>query len=410
MQIIIIVNNDFPLGDQYQHYQQHFQNYPFHQQSLTVSPSLSPNSLNSLNEYPLPEKNAIAPSEEETLDCHNSRSSILQVADGVRTALLKLGHHVLGIFPISGLQQLTQLVLNQPCDLIFNLCESLDGDSGMEIEIARTLEELNIPFTGNGSDSLHYALDKFYCNSLLSSHSVQAPDSIFIDNLEDIPAFQFKHARYIVKPNDRDGSEGIDFFSVVSSKEELECQMIAMRAKGYHNFLVQQYIDGREINLAFLNPKKEGLWNFTEITFSYSDSSLPHILNYDSKWNEKSPEFNQTPSAQAHISLRLREKLLSLARKSIDALNMKSYGRIDFRVDQDENPYVIDVNPNCDLSDSAGFANGLRLLNHSYEKIVNEIAMVAVANHRARNARLSERSPKVKNLEVVGRQRIMGAI
>ncbi len=304
-----------------------------------------------------------------------ARASIHGVAHAVKKALRDIGFLNVNIFPIQTLGEIKQLLNASQTDLVFNLCETLNGESHMEIEVVKLLEQYKIPFMGNTSSTLERALGKFKSTALLKKATINVPDSFLLKNISDVEQIDFNRLNYklILKPNEQDGSTGIEFSSVVKNQEELikQAQFLIDNKQG--PIIVQQYIEGREINLAVMGKSVNKFWNCSEIDFSKLSEGTPKILNYSSKWIEDSSEYKKTFGIRPTLSTTLRKKIFEIGNKTVRALDIASYARLDLRIDKDENPFVIDINPNCDLDPAAGLARSASYNSLSYETLILKI-------------------------------------
>ena len=98
-----------------------------------------------------------------------------------------------------------------------------------------------------------------------------------------------------------------------------------------------------------------------EIDFCEMPADRPRIVSFEGKWVEDSAEFRGTRPVPCELPPELQERVASTALQAFRALELRDYGRVDLRLDADGQPYVIDVNPNCDLSgDGGGFARAAR--------------------------------------------------
>ncbi len=343
------------------------------------------------NDFPAPDSDP-----DGSFLCIESKSSIVEVAGSVKRALMAQGFETVDIWPISNLHQVEELLQAEKYDLIFNICESLNDDAQMEIEIVKLLERYNVPFSGNNSQALKLALDKFGCNNILQQAGVIVPESHCITTISEVANLQLNNNVYIIKPNDQDGSTGIEFCSVAHTREDLYLQVDKLLTTHNTRALIQEYIEGGEINLSFVNLAKKRFWNCTEIDFSNLDSRLPHILNYSSKWHPDTPEYGNTFSVKAKLSKTLKKRIYASIEKTIDALQLDSYARIDFRVTPAEIPYVVDVNPNCDLGETSGFALAAQYNDVSYQQIIYEIVENAMEIFVKRNPHINMKTLREK--------------
>lgn len=310
--------------------------------------------------------------------CLNSRKSIQEVAKTIEKVLLKKPSREVILAPIAQLYEITNLVNEHAPNVVFNLCESIDNDTAKEIDVVQQLEKLRVPYTGNSSQALANCLDKFECNQRLSHCDIPTPASYVIRCLDDLINFEFKHTRYIVKPNDQDGSTGIDDCCVVSDYSSLKTKVEHLFSATAQSLIVQEYIEGRELNFAFVGNRPNIHWCPSEIIFSYSDAKKPRILNYSSKWLTDSDDFASTNSSAVILSDELNEKIHWIIQSACNELEITSYGRFDFRLDDKGTPYIIDVNPNCDLDPNAGMAKANAFNGISYDALIEAILTEAI--------------------------------
>jgi D-alanine-D-alanine ligase len=135
--------------------------------------------------------------------------------------------------------------------------------------------------------------------------------------------------------------------------------------------LVQEFIGGREINLAIVGNQ---LLPPAEIDFSTLPEGLPPIVSYAAKWHDQSPEFSGTvPICPAPLAPEESERLQRLAARAWRLMDGTGYARVDIRLTDDGTPYVIDINPNPDLSLDAGLARQARVAGWSYEELIGRI-------------------------------------
>src|SRR4029077_14234909 len=106
-------------------------------------------------------------------------------------------------------------------------------------------------------------------------------------------------------------------------------------------------------------------------------SGIPHIITYAGKWDEASIECTGTPSVKSTLDGRLRDDVIAVEAQAFEALECRDYGRGDIRLGADGTPYVIDINPNCDLSPTAGFARAAALGGIDYPALTARLVQLA---------------------------------
>ncbi len=254
--------------------------------------------------------------------------------------------------------------------IVFNLCEHLDGNYRKEYKVAKFLEKNNIPFTGNPSFALKTAQDKKKSKILLKKANLPVPDyAIFKRGGKDKElTFSFPA---IVKPLCQDGSAGINEKSVVYDRRELKGQLNFIFENFKDPAIVEKYLDGREFNVSVIGRKKRIALPVSEIDFSEIPPSIPRILTYNAKWLKNDISYELTkPLCPAKVSKKMENKLKNMALKAGKVLGCRDYYRVDFRSDEKGNLYIIDVNPNPDISEDAGLARALAAKGINYEDFI----------------------------------------
>ena len=300
--------------------------------------------------------------------------SVLDVVAEVSQALARAGHTVSKV-PV--LPDLAWLDTVRQSDVVFNLCEGVGGASYMEYKVASAIELAGVPYTGGSAWMMTVCHRKPLLNAVLESAGLPIPRWCVPDHAP-IPADFPLPA--IVKPAEEDASVGIEQASVVATREELEARVAAMR-EGYGELMIQQYVQGREIAVALVGEQTLPL---SEIDFGQMPDGAWHIVSFDAKWTEASPEYAGTqPVCPAEVEPELAQRILDTAHAAWRAVEGSGYGRVDLRVDAAGVPWVLEVNPSPDISTDAGLANMARAHGWSYDELVAGVVDVALAEAAA---------------------------
>jgi D-alanine-D-alanine ligase len=311
---------------------------------------------------------------------YTARADVEQVAANIARELDD-GGHVVELVPVDGdLAELRERLAVIEPDCAFNLCESLAGDTRLESAVPLVLELLGIPFTGSPPEALRHALYKDRVKQRLVAAGIPTPRAVVMTRPTDPCDLDFP---LIVKPVREDGSVGITSRSVVHTAEELRVQVAEIGTSLRQPCLVEQFIPGRELNVALFGYPAARVLPLAEIDFSGLSSELPPIVSYEAKWNEGSPEDLGTrpvlhPQLPGNVAARVRR----VAVEAFRAVGMRDYGRVDIRLAPSGIPYVIDVNPNCDLSRHAGMARASAAVGMDYTTLVKLLVRYALRRRR----------------------------
>ncbi len=297
--------------------------------------------------------------------------AVLENAKSVQKALGRGGHETV-LIPVR-LADVRWLIRVQGCDAIFNLCEGVNGISRYEDYAVAALDLTRIPFTGCGSWTVTIAHRKHIANTLFAAHNIPVPP-FALANRGSIPTnLKFP---VIVKPSGEDASVGIDSGAVCTTKKALK-ERLAKVAGMWEDTLVQEYVPGREVNVGFIGSE---MLPISEIEFrEMPDGSWP-IVTYAAKWDVGSPEDVATvPVCPARLSAELAKRVGAVARAAWQLIGQeKGYGRVDIRIAPDGQPYVLEVNPNPDISDDAGLSRMAAARGWDYDALILKVLDEAV--------------------------------
>jgi D-alanine-D-alanine ligase len=262
-------------------------------------------------------------------------------------------------------------------DVIVNFVESVEGNANLECYIAGLYDILEVPYTGNTLISLGNCLNKERAKQILQSHGIRTPKH-FIACVNNIPSREELSLKFpaILKLAKEDASIGISEFSVVDNYEAL-CQRLEYLFSNYNqDVIIEEYIEGRELNVAILGDK---ILPISEIRFDGLPDDLPKIITYEAKWSPESVYYKNTiPRCPAPLDEPVKEKIEKMAKEAFEALECRDYARVDIRLNAKNIPYVIEVNPNPDISPDAGFIRSAGAAGIHYEEVLYTLIKMAL--------------------------------
>lgn len=309
---------------------------------------------------------------------YEADADVKKTAESIAAALERGGHQPYYLTADDSLAPLeAELTANRP-ELVFNLVESLGGTGGREAEIPELLEKLNIPYSGNSAHVLRISGAKDETRRILSAAGVPVAPGWVVSNVRELPAGELTYPLF-VKPARTDASIGIDQKSVVRDRAALHEKLEFLAANYPAPFLVEEYLPGREINVAIFPEPRAGNYVCTEIDFYGFTPDQAPIVTYDCKWRPGTPDYL---ARSVPLVGRMPEEQITrakeVARAAFLALGATSYGRVDLRVGKDGLFYVIDVNPNPDISSDAGLSVAARSLGVEHDALINSFATAAL--------------------------------
>ncbi|MCX5745849.1 MAG: ATP-grasp domain-containing protein [Proteobacteria bacterium] len=309
-------------------------------------------------------------------------SAVEDSARAIARALEMAGFvvQVVGLHGMEVFEVLTRISADAP-DLVFNLCESMNGVPTNEPTFAGLLDLFGIPYTGADLAGLAACLHKLRCKDILLGRGLPTPPHRFLADLAaiDDPSLDELDYPWFLKLAHEDASVGITDENLVRTPAALRDRARKMMIEFNQPVLAERYVEGREINVTILGTGATArVLPLHEIDFTAMPSDRPRIVSYAAKWEESHVDYEGTkPVPLRNATPELIAAVERVARGAYAALGLRDYGRVDLRVDRDGQPWVIDVNPNCDISPDAGVARSAAAAGMSYPEMVGAIAQLA---------------------------------
>jgi D-alanine-D-alanine ligase len=270
-------------------------------------------------------------------------------------------------------------------DLVFNLAESFGGKSALESNVAALLNLLGLRYTGSSPAGLLLAGDKSLTKKVLSFHGIRTPEfaTVFRGALDWAGDIEFP---VIVKPPQEDASLGITSKSVVHDLRELFTRIDELQSAFQQPVLVEQFVEGREFYVGVLGNANAQPLPVMELDFSGFPVGVPRIASWEAKWGDdgagSGAQFAGTRSIfPTDVPTALTERMQQAAVEAFHALRLRDYARIDLRVTNDEEIFVIEVNPNCYLERESEFARAAAEGGLAYDALIARILELSTARY-----------------------------
>ncbi|OGF64813.1 MAG: hypothetical protein A2Y62_19435 [Candidatus Fischerbacteria bacterium RBG_13_37_8] len=318
-------------------------------------------------------------SDEDSYLYSEADEAVMEEVNAIKKSLARLGFdYMLMPFRKEKFRSLLKKIIEHDWFCIVNLCESIDGKNLDQIQMPATFDIMNICYTGSGTYSLAVTTDKAAAKGVLAAFNLPVPRYNIVtvgDSVPDKVKFPI-----IVKPQFEDASVGIDDTSVVYNHKQLVKKVHDLHTKMNQSVILEQYIDGREINVAVFEDDRINALPVSEIIFKDFPEGFPRIVTYKAKWDKNSWEEKQTVGiCPAKLSKKTELYLKKIAVKAFKVSKCRDYARVDIRLNNRNKPYIIEVNANPDISPDAGFMRSWYTSGRNYDDFVKLIV------HKAHN-------------------------
>jgi D-alanine-D-alanine ligase len=269
-------------------------------------------------------------------------------------------------------------------DLVLNLCD--DGylnNLDQAGHVCALLEMLGAPFSGSGVKAMFMTTDKQIQLDIAQRNGVPVPESILVQPWEALPSRIPYPA--LVKPNATDGSLGITRKNMVCNRAELNeaVRIIREDFRLTCPILIQRYLPGRDLFVSLLGNPPHDLQALpiTEENYSALPPDYPRFCSYESKWEPTSPYW-QITSQLTTLPPSTQSFMIDCCKQLYTRLEIRDYGRFDWRLDDDDQPYFLEANPNCGWCFDAHLVKTAKLGGLSYSQLLERILQAALRRYR----------------------------
>ena len=299
--------------------------------------------------------------------------------------LRALGHEPSTVVVGSDVQAIVTGLVEAKPDIVMNLAESFNGKSALESSVTGLLNLLGLRYTGSSPSGLILAGDKTLTKKVLGFHGIRSPKfaTVYRGSVDWAGDIDFP---VIVKPPQEDASLGITSKSVVRDIRELLGKIDEMQTEFQQPALVEEFVDGREFYVGVLGNVNVKALPIIELDFSNFPADKPRIASWEAKWgddgDEKGAEFEGTKSIfPENLDEELAGKMEAVAIAAFQALRLRDYARIDLRLNDKGDIYVIEVNPNCYLEKESEFARAALKSGLTYDALIAQILELAIGRY-----------------------------
>ncbi len=245
------------------------------------------------------------------------------------------------ISPINIFGQIEKLI-SQKFDIFFNLCDGAADQDIAGIEVVKALEFFNVAFTGAGS--LFYEPSRKAMKLACQNANLLTPKYLFVNSLVELhenikTKWQSLNLKFplIVKHYNSYNSVGLSKKSVVHNVKDLEIETQKI-IENFGSALIEEFIEGKEFTVLVA----ENTQNFTPVEFLFPKGET--FKHFDLKWKDY-----ETMQCLACENFVLSAELQRIATLFFEAMNGIGYARVDIRMNEKNEIYILEINPNCSI-------------------------------------------------------------
>ena len=297
----------------------------------------------------------------------------------VISTLKEMGHEIRIVGLAKDVRVIRASIEGFQAEVAFNLIVEMHGYSMFEPHVVSYLELIQLPYTGCNPRGLMLAHDKALTKEILTYHRIPVPEfAVFPKNrrIRRPPRLKFP---LLVKSLVEEGSVGISKASIVNDDEALSERVEFVHRKIASHAIAEQYIEGREIYVAMAGNQRLEVYTPWELFIENRPEGEPLIATSKVKWDRAYQEKVGLSTGPAELTAEISKRLNHVSRRIYRILNLSGYARLDFRLSPDGVLYLLEANPNPDISYGEDFAEAAHHSGTTYEQLLQKIVNLGIS-------------------------------
>ena len=301
----------------------------------------------------------------------------------VISTLKSLGHEVSPVGLRSDLEVIAKAREELKPQIAFNLLEDFEGQALYDQHVVSYLELIKQPYTGCNPRGLTIAHDKALTKKILSYHRIPVPGfAVFPMGQKVVRPRRLKFPLF-VKSVVEEGSVGISQASVVSDDQKLAERVEFIHRQTSSHAIAEQYIEGREIYVGVIGNRKLQSYTPWELLINNLPEGSLNIATGRLKWNPDYQKKVGLVTKPADLSPELQRKILLLSKRIYRHLCLSGYARLDYRVTNDGECYLLEANPNPQIAKNEDFSDSAAHCGLSYPQLLHKIVTLGLSRNTA---------------------------
>jgi D-alanine-D-alanine ligase len=292
----------------------------------------------------------------------------------VLTTLRELGHDVLPLGCKDDLGSIRQANVDFKPHIAFNLLEGFHEIGTFDQNVVSYLELLRLSYTGCNPRGMFLARDKALSKKLLQYHRIAVPDFTMVPRGRKAKLPKGLVFPVIVKSLTQEASIGISQASVVEDAARLTERVQFIHESIGTDAIVEQFVEGRELYCGIFGNQRMQVLPVWEMTFANMPDSQHRIATERVKWSPKYQEkMGIATGLAASLPKEVTDRVQHIAKRVYRTLEQSGYSRIDFRLDDKGQIYVLEANPNPQIAKKEDFAESAALAGLPYPVLIQRI-------------------------------------
>ena len=311
-------------------------------------------------------------------------AELTSVGQTIENTLQERGYQTVFI-DFNDINRATEILKNDGIDLVFNVGERLNNSSLLEPHIASLFDMYQIPYTGSNPFTLSLCIDKIRVKKLLTYHNIPTAKWDYMYDLSDELRDDL-HFPLIVKPANTDNSIGISNDSVVTNRKQLQSRLEYVLTQLHRPALIEEYLEGDEYDVSIIGSEDDDLrvLPLARTIFDKLPAGYWHICPFDFKFAEENiyKKLVTTQIPPKNVNHKLLKLITEIALDTYNILDCHDYGRVEIKLDKNDNPYILELNPNPSINQGNRVPTVAELVGMNYGDFIEEIIALAIKRYK----------------------------
>jgi D-alanine-D-alanine ligase len=291
----------------------------------------------------------------------------------VRDAIESLGYEIYSIGVSDDLSTIRGAIDAHKPHVAFNLVEEFGGIGHFDAHVVSYLELRKQAYTGCNPRGLMLARDKALTKKVCAYHGFNVPGFAIFPQRRRVRLASGLRFPLFVKSLTEEGSAGISSGSIVHDENKLKDRVAFIHRTTQSTALAEEFIDGREIYVGVMGNDRLTVLPPWEFVMTKKDDGTPLIASSRAKWDPRYQRQVGLKTGPAQLSRKSREKLTKASREIYRLLGMSGYARLDYRVTDDEEAYLLEANPNPQIAKDEDFALSAKYIGIDYAALIEQL-------------------------------------
>jgi len=300
----------------------------------------------------------------------------VETVEAISTSLSQMSHSVVRL---GGGLDLVATLVREKVDFVFNIAEGRGTYRSREAQVPSVLEMMDVPYSGSDPVCLGICLDKALTKRLVAAAGVPTPRWVVVRDKKQLATADWTDFPLpaFVKPAHEGSSKGVRMASRVETPDKLREIATTILTQYGEPALVEEFIAGDEVTVGLVGNSPPQVVGIMRILPKAKTESFVYSLEVKRQW--ESLVHYECP---ARLDAKILERIKSLCMVAFETLGCRDLSRLDFRIDGNGTPYLLEINPLPGLNSRSGDLPIMAgHMGWSYDRLISSIMGAALSRY-----------------------------